>query len=383
MIEPYTISVDEAVLDDLRQRLKRTRWADQIEGAGWDYGTEREYLRDLCGYWADSFDWLAAEARLNAWPHVVTAVDGQRLHAIHAQSPHAGATPLMLVHGWPGSVVEFLDVIGPLVDPPAYGGDASDAFSVVCPSLPGYCWSGPTTTRGWDVERVAAALVQLMEQLGYPRFGYQGGDWGGLIGSRLGANAPERLLGLHLNLVAVPPPTGPEAFAALTEPELAAMQEYAAFSEQETGYSAIQGTKPQSLAYALTDSPAGLAAWIVEKFRRWSDCNGDVESAFRRDHLLTNITAYWVTGTIGSSMRLYYESMRAGTFGAPAEPVRVPTGVALFPRELLRPPRAWVEAHYDLRHWTEMPRGGHFAAMEQPELFARDVRAFFRTVRAS
>jgi microsomal epoxide hydrolase len=377
----FRVEVEHSVLADLNERLDRTRWPDQIPGSGWDYGTDRDYLRELCAYWRDGFDWSAAQARLNAWPQVLTTVQGQRMHAVHAVSPHAGAMPLLLVHGWPGSVVEFLDVIGPLVDPPAYGADAAEAFTVVCASLPGYTWSGPTTERGWDVGRVAGALVELMDQLGYARFGYQGGDWGGLIGSALGAAFPERLTGLHLNLVPVPRPTDPEAFAAMSESEREAMAEFGRFQKTETGYSAIQGTKPQTLAYGLNDSPAGLAGWIVEKFRTWSDCDGDVESAFSRDHLLTNITAYWVTGTIGSSARLYYESMRAGSFGAPPAPVRVPTGVACFPREMLRPPRAWVEAHYDLRHWTEMPRGGHFAAMEQPTLFVNDVRAFFQGLR--
>jgi microsomal epoxide hydrolase len=318
---------------------------------------------------------------LNSWPQVIGEFDRQRVHAIHAVSPHPNATPLLLMHGWPGSIIEFQDVIGPLVDPPAYGGDAADAFTVVCASLPGYTWSGPTTERGCDVRRVAGAMVQLMSALGYEKFGAQGGDWGGLIGAALGAYHADHLIGLHLNLVPATPPENPAATENLTPKELAAMAEFSAFSKSETGYSAIQGTKPQTLSYGLTDSPAGLAGWIVEKFRTWSDCDGDVERAFSRDHLLTNITAYWVTGTINSSTRLYYESMTAGTFGAPDRKITAPTGVAIFPREMMRPPRAWVERLYDLRHWTEQPRGGHFAAMEQPELFVADVRAFFATLR--
>jgi pimeloyl-ACP methyl ester carboxylesterase len=374
----FQVAVPEAVLADLRDRLDRTRWPDQIPDSGWRYGTDRSYLQELCSYWRHEFDWRAVEERLNQWPQVLVDIQGQQFHALHVVSPHAGATPLLLVHGWPGSVLEFLDVIGPLVDPPAHGGQAADAFSVVCPSLPGYTWSGPTTEPGWDVRRTAGALVELMAAFGYARFGYQGGDWGALIGAAMGAAFPDRLQGLHLNLAPIPVPSDPSAFAGLTEEELASLAASREFQRHETGYSAIQGTKPQTLAYGLNDSPAGLAAWMVEKFRSWSDCGGDVEQAFTRDELLANITAYWVTATIGSSTRLYYESMRAGTFGAPADRVEVPTGVALFPKELLLPPRAWVAQHYDLRRWTQMPRGGHFAALEQPQLLVDDVRAFFR-----
>ena len=377
----FRVTVDEAVLVDLRDRLGRTRWPDQIVGSGWAYGTDLAYLQELCAYWREDFDWRAAEARLNAWPQVLATVQGQQLHAIHAVSPHPGALPLLLVHGWPGSVVEFLKVIGPLTDPPAYGGDAADAVTVVCASLPGYIWSGPTTEPGWDARRTAGALVELMNQLGYDRFGYQGGDWGGVIGSHLGYDHPEALIGLHLNFVMAPAPTDPAARAQLSEKEAAWLTELSTFQRRESGYSAIQGTRPQTLAYALNDSPAGLAGWIVEKFRAWSDCDGDVENAFTRDELLTNITAYWVTATIGSSTRMYYESRKARTAGPPPGPVRVPTGAAIFPREILRPPRAWVEACYDLRSYTELPRGGHFAAMEQPELFVDDVRSFFRGLR--
>jgi microsomal epoxide hydrolase len=379
--ESFTIQTDQHLLDDLNERLRRTRWPDQIDGAGWDYGTELGYLRDLCGYWAAGYDWRAAESRLNAWPQLLTVVDGTRIHAIHARSPHAGATPLLLIHGWPGSIVEFLDVIGPLVDPPAYGGEAADAFHVVCPSLPGYAWSGPTPDRGWGIRRVADALARLMTELGYERFGAQGGDWGGLATSHLGADHAARLIGIHLNLVITPPPTEAD-FAGLSEAELTSMASIGAFQKTETGYQAIQSTKPQSLAYGLTDSPAGLAGWIVEKFRTWSDCNGDIETVFSRDQLLTNVMAYWLTGTIGSSTRLYYESMRAGTFPAPDVPVSAPTGVAVFPKEIYSPPRRWVESFYNLVHWSEMPRGGHFAAMEQPELFVEDVRSFFRMLRS-
>jgi microsomal epoxide hydrolase len=377
---PFTIHTDQSVLDDLRDRLRRTRWTDQMAGTGWDYGTDVDYLRELCGYWADGFDWRATEARLNRWPHLRTTIDGTQVHAIHATSPHPGAVPLLLTHGWPGSVIEFLGVIDRLVDPPSYGGDAADAFHVVCPSLPGYGWSGPTPEPGWHVRRVADAWAELMTRLGYPRFAAQGGDWGGLITAQLGAYHPQRLLGIHLNLVPPPRPTK-EQLAMASPAELESLTAMKRFQETETGYQAIQGTKPQTLAHGLADSPAGLAGWIIEKFRTWSDCGGDVEKAFSRDDLLANLTTYWVTETIGSSIRLYYESLHAGLFGAPDQPITVPTGVAVFPREIYIPPRRFVESHYDVRSWNEMPRGGHFAAMEQPELFVADVAAFFRTLR--
>jgi microsomal epoxide hydrolase len=378
--EAFAIEVEESVLDDLHERLRRTRWTDQMEGTGWDYGTDLGYLQELCSYWLETYDWRAAEKRLNQWPHFLTRVDGAQIHFIHVRSPHPDAIPLLLIHGWPGSVVEFLDVIGPLVDPPAHAGDAADAFDIVVPSLPGYAWSGPTNARGWDVRRVADAFSVLMTELGYERFGSQGGDWGGLITSQLGAHHADRLVGIHLNLVVTPPPAEADVMA-LPEGELAKLGRMQEFQRTETGYQAIQSTRPQTLAHGLSDSPAGLAAWIIEKFRAWSDCDGDVERAFSRDDLLTNVMAYWLTGTIGSSIRLYYETMRDGGFPAPDIPIRVPTGVAVFPREIFTPPRSWVEQHYDLRHWTEQPRGGHFAAMEQPDLFVDDVRTFFRVLR--
>jgi microsomal epoxide hydrolase len=380
-IEPFTIDVPQSVLDDLHQRLDRTIWPEQVEGAEWDYGTELVYLQELCRYWRHEYDWRAAEARLNAFPQFLSTVDGEQIHFIHVRSPHPGAVPLVVTHGWPGSVVEFLEVIGPLVDPPAHGGDAADAFHVVCPSIPGYAWSGPTHQRGWHIGRVGDAIVELMGQLGYDRFGAQGGDWGALATCQMAARHADRLIGIHLNLPIAPPPTGADPLEGLSPEELAGLGVGGEFQKNETGYSAIQGSKPQTLSYGLTDSPAGLAGWIVEKFRTWSDCDGDVERTFTRDALLTNISAYWLTRTAGSSARLYYESAKAGLFGVPVEPVKVPTGMAVFPKEIAQMPRRWVEAAYDLRQWTVMPKGGHFAAMEQPELFVDDVRTFFRQVR--
>ena len=377
--EPFVVDVDQRVLDDLSARLRATRWPDALPGSGWEYGTERGYLQELCGHWADGFDWRAAERRLNAFPQYLTQVDGERLHYLHVPSPHPGALPLLLTHGWPGSVVEFLAVLPALVDPVAHGGDAGDAFTVVCPSLPGYGWSGPTRQRGWDVRRTARALARLMAALGHERYGAQGGDWGAIASSHLGVLDAEHLVGLHLNMANAQRPDGFDD-ATLSDAERRDVEDMRAFRAAETGYQAIQGTKPQSLAYALNDSPAGLAGWLVEKFRTWSDCDGDIESAIHRDDVLADLTTYWVTGTAGSAARLYWETAHSGPT-MPAQRVEVPTGVARFPREIYRPPRAWVEAAYDLRSWTEHPRGGHFAALEQPEALVADVRAFFRPLR--
>ncbi|GMU77355.1 MAG: microsomal epoxide hydrolase [Acidimicrobiia bacterium] len=378
---PFTVDVPQAVLDDLHERLARTRFPEQIPGAGWDYGTELAYLRELVAYWRDIFDWRAQEARLNAFDQFTATIDGANVHFIHQRSPEPGALPLVITHGWPGSVVEFLDVIGPLTDPRAHGGDPADAFHVVAPSIPGYAFSGPTVDRGWNPRRIAEAWATLMAGLGYDRYGAQGGDWGAIITTQLGLADPEHLAGIHLNMVvAGPPPDGdPEP---LSEADQQALADMAAYFETDSGYMQIQSTKPQTIGYALDDSPAGLAAWIVEKFRSWSDCDGDVESAFTRDALLANVMCYWCTGTAHSSARLYFENRVAGAGGlGSGGRVEVPTGGAIFPREIIRPARRWAERSYHVTHWTEMPRGGHFAAMEQPDLLVDDVRAFFRTVR--
>ena len=375
---PFTVAVPDATLTDLHDRLARTRFPEQIDGAAWDYGTELGYQRELVGYWRDHFDWRAQEARINAFDQFTTTIDGARVHCIHQRSPEPDALPLVVTHGWPGSVVEFLEVIGPLTDPRAHGGDPGDAFHVVAPSIPGYAFSGPTHDRGWSPNRIARAWATLMDGLGYDRYGAQGGDWGAIITTQLGLVDPAHLAGIHLNMVvAGPPPEGP---GELTPTEAQGLADMASYFETDSGYLQIQSTKPQTIGYSLDDSPAGLAAWIVEKFRSWSDCGGDVESVFSRDHLLANIMCYWVTGTAHSSARLYYENRVGGGFAAEGR-VEVPTGAAIFPREIIRPPRRWAEHAFNLVHWTEQPRGGHFAAMEQPELFVDDVRAFFRTVR--
>jgi microsomal epoxide hydrolase len=381
-VEKFEIHVPDAELDDLRERLARTRWPDQIPGSGWDYGTDLAYLKELCSYWQEKYDWRAAEALLNSFDHFRTTIDGQNVHFIHARSKHEDALPLVVTHGWPGSVFEFHKIIGPLTDPEAHGGSAEDAFHVVCPSMPGYGWSGPTAEPGWDAGRVAETVAKLMARLGYARYGAQGGDWGAIVTNNLALKDAEHLAGIHVNMVVAGPPPGAEnPMEGVAPEEMERVGAYGEFQKNETGYQQIQGTKPQTLGYGLTDSPAGLAGWIVEKFRTWSDCDGDLESRFSKDELLTNIMIYWVTATINSSVRLYCESMRSGLFGLPPARVEVPTAGAIFPKEIIRPPRAWAEAWFDLRQWTEYEEGGHFAALEVPGLLVDDVRRFFRTVR--
>jgi epoxide hydrolase len=378
-IERFHIRVDDSTLEDLRLRLSMTRFPDQIDGTGWEYGTPIAYVRELVRYWRDEYDWRAQEAQLNELDHFRTRIDGQQIHFVHARSRHADALPLLIVHGWPGSVVEFLDVIPRLTDPEAHGARAEDAFHVVAPSLPGYGFSEPPRAPGWDIRRVAHAFVELMERLGYPRYGAQGGDWGAQIVTRLAALDPEHCAALHLNMPIASAPAEP---LPVTEEEQAGLAAMAAFQRDEGAYAQLQGTKPDTLSMALNDSPAGLLSWIVEKFRTWSDCDGDPENCFTRDQLITNVMLYWVTETFASSARLYWETMHSGALKDPPKFVTVPTGVARYPKEVvLRFPRSWVEQRYNVTHWAVMPRGGHFAAMEQPELFVDDLRTFFRTVR--
>ncbi len=377
-VEPFEIRVGDAVLDDLRGRLAQTRIPDQIEGTSWEYGIPLDYLGDLVAYWRDTYAWRAQEARLNELDHFRAEIDGQSIHFIHARSRHADALPLLMTHGWPGSIVEFLDVIPRLIDPEAHGGRAEDAFHVVAPSLPGYGFSEPTRTRGWDTWRIAAAFVELMRRLGYRRYGAQGGDWGAQVTTRIAARDPQHCAAIHLNMPLAERPDEP---VSLSEQEKADLAGLAHFRREESGYAIEQATKAQTLGVALNDSPAGLLAWIVEKFRTWSDCDGHPEHAFTRDQLITNVMTYWVNQTITSSTRLYWENQHAAAGEGPPDFVDVPTGVARYPKEPLRLPRAWVERRYNVTYWADMPRGGHFAAMEQPELFADDLRTFFRAVR--
>jgi pimeloyl-ACP methyl ester carboxylesterase len=374
-IEKFEIHVDDSILEDLRDRLARTRFTDHIDGTGWDYGMPVAYLRQLVGYWRDTYDWRANEAALNEFGHYRTRIDAQSIHFIHARSARDDAFPLLLTHGWPGSVVEFVDVIPRLTDPEAHGGSDADAFHVIVPSLPGYGFSEAPRTAGWDPARIARAFAELMARLGYDRYGAQGGDWGAQVTTRLGALDPEHCAAIHLNM---PIGTPPDNYVPVDEEEqsdLAAVQQ---FVRDESGYANEQGTKPQTVGAALNDSPAGLLAWIVEKFRAWSDCDGDPENCFTRDQLITNVMLYWVSQTSASSARLYWEARKSG---ASAPLVTVPTGVARYPKEVLRWPRSWVERQYNVTHWAVMARGGHFAAMEQPAMFADDLREFFRTVR--
>ena len=380
MIEPFEIAIPDAPLADLHERLSRARIADAFPDPAWEYGTERAYLVELVEYWRDRYDWRRAEARLNATPNFLAEVDGARIHFLHARSPEPDALPLLLVHGWPGSVVEFLDLVGPLSDPRAHGADPADAFDVVVASIPGYGFSGPTHERGWNPARVADAFASLMDALGYPRYVAQGGDWGSAIVTQMAMRDAAHVAGIHLNLVIVPLPPDLDR-AHLGDDERAALDDRERYSRDGSGYAKIQGTRPHTIGYALDDSPVGLAAWIVEKFRSWSDCDGDLERSFTKDQLLDNVMLYWLTGTAHSAGRLYFESQQAGRMLGGDDRVTVPTGVAAFPKEIVRTPRAWAERHYAVSHWSEMSRGGHFAALEEPELLTTDIRECFRPLR--
>jgi microsomal epoxide hydrolase len=382
-VERFTIAIPDDVIADLRERLGRTRLPGEVRDSGWQYGASLAYLKELIEYWRMRYDWRKHERDLNTMAHNKVPIDSCPIHFIHQPGVGPNPIPLLLLHGWPGSIAEFQQIIPMLTDPARHGGDAREAFTVVAPSLPGYGFSDDPRVPGVDVKRIAEICHELMTQvLGYQRFGVQGGDWGAIIASRIGHAYPKDVIGVHLNMVALGPAEGRKALADDAESKrfLDGMRK---FSEEETGYQQIQGTKPQTLAYGLNDSPAGLAAWIVEKFRTWSDCSGDLESRFTKDQLLTNITIYWVTQSINSSTRLYYEARHGPYRLAPGERVEPPTGVALFPAELIRPPRAYAEKAYNLKRWTVMPRGGHFAAMEEPALLADDIRAFFRDIGRS
>jgi pimeloyl-ACP methyl ester carboxylesterase len=372
---PFRLEVPEADLEDLRDRLRRTRWPEAETVDDWSQGVPLAYQQELCRYWAEEYDWRATESRLNDFPQFRTEIDGLGIHLLHVRSPHEGALPLVLTHGWPGSVVEFLDVIHPLADPTAHGGDAADAFHVVCPSLPGYGFSDRPAETGWGTARIARAWAELMRRLGYDRYGAQGGDWGAMVTTGLGQVDADHVAGIHLNMpVAGPATGGPEP----TADELAALATYDEHRKWGTGYSRQQSTRPQTLGYGLVDSPAGQCAWIVEKFWAWTDCDGHPENALTRDQLLDNVMLYWLPGAAASSARLYWESFRRPGL----EPVAVPAGCSIFPKEILRLPRSWAETRYtDLRYWNEVDRGGHFAAFEQPTVFVDELRSFFRLVR--
>jgi len=374
---PFRLEVPEAELQDLRQRLQSTRWPEPETVEDWTQGIPLGYLQELCRYWAEDYDWRRAERALNSAGPQLLEIDGLDIHFLHVRSPHDGALPLLLTHGWPGSVVEFLKVIGPLSDPAAHGGSAKDAFHVVCPSLPGYGFSSKPSRPGWNVPRIAEAWFSLMERLGYERFGAQGGDWGSAITMAMGTTGSDRLAGIHLNMpLADPAALG--SLGELTEREQAAIASFARYRKWDSGYSKQQSTRPQTVGYGLVDSPAGLCGWIVEKFWSWTDCQGHPENVLTRDELLDNVMLYWLPAAGASSARLYWESFGQRDFA----PIPVPSGCSIFPKEIFGISRRWAETRFtDLRYWNELERGGHFAAFEQPELFVQELREFFRLVR--
>jgi pimeloyl-ACP methyl ester carboxylesterase len=375
-IQPFRIAASDAALDDLKRRLRATRWPERETVDDWSQGIPLAYVQDVCAYWAEKYDWRAREARLNRFAQWKTEIDGLGIHFLHARSPHAEALPLVITHGWPGSIVEFQKVIEPLTNPTAHGGEARDAFHVVCPSLPGYGFSDKPTRAGWTTQRIAKAWAELMQRLGYARYAAQGGDWGAMVTTWIGIEDPAHCAAIHLNMPIAPP--DPATLSDLTEKERAALAGMQHYNEWDSGYSKQQSTRPQTVGYGLVDSPAGQAAWILEKFWAWTDCSGHPENVLGRDELLDNVMLYWLPGTGASSARLYWESFRTLSL----DPVPVPVGCSIFPKEIFRTSRRWAEKRFEkLIHFEELPKGGHFAAFEQPELYLREVRACFRHVR--
>jgi pimeloyl-ACP methyl ester carboxylesterase len=379
-IAPFSIQIEEEILSDLRERILRTRWPDQAPGAAWDQGTDLNYLKQLLAYWADGFDWRAQERQLNAVNHFRAELDGVHIHFVHERARHGQGIPLILTHGWPSTFIELLPLVPFLTDPKGHGIDGP-AFDVVIPSLPGYGFSDRPAQVRVNYLHVAGLWHRLMSGLGYERYGAQGGDFGAGITTFMALKDPEPMIGVHLSNLEITPYTGPEA-RPLSAAERTYLERSQAFWQEESGYKTIQSTKPQTLAYGLSDSPAGLAAWILEKWRSWADSRGDLDGRFSRDFLLTTVTLYWVTQTIASSMRDYYDNdnKRFRVTIGPEQFVNVPTGIAVFANNFVdegTPPREWAERLYSVRRWTPMPRGGHFAPVEEPELLARDIIAFF------
>jgi pimeloyl-ACP methyl ester carboxylesterase len=374
-VRPFRIAVPDEVLDDLRRRLAATRWPDAELVDDWSQGAPLAYVQEVAAYWRDTYDWRAREAALNRFDQYLVAVDGLDIHTIHVRSPHADAFPLVITHGWPGSIVEFHKVIEPLTNPTAFGGDASDAFHVICPSLPGYGFSSPPRETGWGVDRIADTWDRLVGVLGYDRYGAQGGDWGAMVTTAIGQRHPDRCAAIHLNMpIALPDPSTMGELTPAEQSALAGLQHYETW---DSGYSKQQSTRPQTLGYGLTDSPVGQLAWILEKFWSWTDCDGHPEHVLTRDEMLDNVMLYWVPAAATSSARLYWESFRSPNL----DRVECPTGVAAFPKEILRTSQRWAERRFNVVHWTDMPKGGHFAAFEQPELLVGDLRTYFRAFR--
>jgi pimeloyl-ACP methyl ester carboxylesterase len=381
-INEFRIHIPQTDVDDLAERLARTRWPASLPGTGWDRGVPVDYARELAEHWRTSFDWRAAEARLNSYPGYLTEIDGQKLHFLHVKSPESGATPLLLLHGWPGSIVEFLHVIGPLSDPRGHGDADAPAFDLVIPSLPGFGFSSPVTEPGWGPRRMAGALAELMRRLGYQRYGAQGGDYGAFVAPDLGRVDPEHVIGVHVNAATmgfIPFGDIPEADqATFTPTEKERLQRMQSFLAEGNGYFQVQSTRPQTLSYGLTDSPAGQLTWIAEKFKEWTNSGRALpEDAIGRDEILTNVSLYWFTGTAGSSANIYYESMHSGDWPVPSG---VPTGVAVFAEDIAI--RRYAEQANNIVHWSDFETGGHFAALETPDLLVQDVRAFFAALPA-
>ena len=383
-ILPFKISATDAQLDDLRRRLRATRFPERECVDDWTQGLPLAYAQEVCKYWLEKYDWHAREARLNRFSQFKSQIDGLGIHFIHVRSPHADAMPLIITHGWPGSIVEFHKVIEPLTNPTASGGDAKDAFHIVAPSLPGYGFSDKPSRTGWNIQRIARAWAELMPRLGYSRYAAQGGDWGAMVTTCIGIQDPGHCLGIHLNAPTAQP--DPATSSELTEKEKSALEGIKYYNDWDSGYSKQQGTRPQTVGYGLTDSPVGQMTWILEKFWSWTDCNGHPENVLTRDELLDNVMLYWLPANAVSSARLYWESFRAReeTFRAIAmDPVNVPVGCSIFPKEIFRTSKRWAEKRYaKLVYFNELDKGGHFAAFEQPEAFVREVRAYFRGLRS-